>query len=125
VVATLARSAAISGGPSEGEASFTVQTDREGRVASVTLGETRGGASWSEVTAALRRALASKRLRVPRGSNGLSIEVLVQAKVQLPSGARPGHALQVQGAGAAFDVADAAARPARVVSARVTSERLL
>jgi len=124
VVATLARSAAIGSGPTEGEATFSVQADREGRVSSVTLVEGRGG-SWSEVTAALRRALGQKRLRVPPGANGLAVQVLVRARVQLPSGSKPGEAIRGRGAGAEFDVADIGARPARVVSARVTSERLL
>lgn len=124
VVATLARSAAIGLGPSEGEATFSVLTDRDGKVTSVSLGEARGGA-WEATLGELRRSLARKRLRVPPGANGLAVQVLVRARLQLPSGSRPGEAIRARGAGAEFDVADLGARPARVVSARVTNERLL
>jgi len=123
VVATLARSAALGAGPQEGEATFLVMADRDGRVTSVSLSEDRGG--WSAVTRALERSLAGKRLRVPPGANGLSVAVRVQAKVQLPSGSSPKHPVRGAGAGAEFDVADIGATPTRVVSARVTSERVL
>lgn len=124
VVATLARSAAIGLGPSEGEATFSVLTDRDGKVTGVSLVEARGGA-WDGTLGELRRSLARKRLRVPPGANGLAVQVLVRARVQLPSGARPGETIRARGAGAEFDVADLGARPGRVVSARVTNERLL
>lgn len=123
VVATLARSAALGAGPEEGEATFLVMADRDGRVTSVSLSEDRGG--WSAVTRALERSLAGKRLRVPPGANGLSVAVRVQAKVQLPSGSSPKRPVRGAGAGAEFDVADIGATPTRVVSARVTSERVL
>ena len=123
VVATLARSAALGAGPQEGEATFLVMADRDGRVTSVSLSEDRGG--WSAVTRALERSLAGKRLRVPPGANGLSVAVRVQAKVQLPSGSSPKRPVRGAGAGAEFDVADIGATPTRVVSARVTSERVL
>lgn len=124
VVATLAQSAAIGLGPSEGEATFSVLTDRDGKVTGVSLVEARGGA-WDGTLGELRRSLARKRLRVPPGANGLAVQVLVRARVQLPSGARPGETIRARGAGAEFDVADLGARPGRVVSARVTNERLL
>ncbi len=123
VVATLARGAAIGAGPQEGEATFLVIADRDGRVTSVSLTEDRGG--WTAVTRALERSLAGKRLRVPPGANGLSVAVRVKAKVQLPSGADPRHPVRGSGAGAEFDVADIGATPSRVISARVTSERVL
>ncbi|MBK7582828.1 MAG: hypothetical protein IPI67_21870 [Myxococcales bacterium] len=125
LIATHARSAAISLGPAEGTATFVVDTDADGKVQAVTLSEARGGASWTRVRAALTRALATRRLRVPRGARGLRVSIRVEAKVQLPSGSRPGDSVRAKGPGAEFDVADIGARASRVVSARVLNETLL
>jgi hypothetical protein len=43
------------------------------------------------------RALAGKKLRVPAGSNGVSFQLRVVSRVQLPSGADPGLGIDVLG----------------------------
>lgn len=126
VVATGARAAALAKGPNEGRATFVVLTDREGKVRSVSVADPSADAAlWNEAARYLRGALASKRLRVPPGAAGLRVAVLVESKIQMPSGAKPGKSVEVQGAGAAFDVADIGAHPSRVVSCRIVSETVL
>ncbi|HTV25291.1 MAG TPA: hypothetical protein VMG12_41640 [Polyangiaceae bacterium] len=52
---------------------------------------------WQRIAGELVRALAGKKLRVPPGSNGVSFQLRVVSRVQLPSGADPGLAIDVLG----------------------------
>lgn len=126
-VANAAREVANRVGPQQGHATFVVETDPHGRVRSVQLvGVSADLELWNKVARGLRAALERRAaLRVPPGAHGLRVGVLVEARVQLPSGASPGGSVHFKGAGLGFDVADIGATPKRVVYARITSEVVL
>jgi hypothetical protein len=56
-------------------------------------------------------------------SNGLAVLIRIDAKVRLPSGARPDSPIGAAPGGMSFDLADIGARPRRVVSVRILEER--
>jgi hypothetical protein len=127
VVASAAHTAALSQGPTRGHATFVVEADAGGRVRSVrTAGVNGDRALWERVARALMAALGAKRLRVPPGARGLRVTVLVESKVQAPSGrdASKGN-VQLQGAGVQFDVADIGAVARRLISSRIVGEEVL
>jgi len=75
-----------------------VRTDGAGSVKLVDVLEAdRDGDEWQRIAAELVRALAGKKLRVPAGSNGVSFQLRVVSRVQLPSGADPGLSVDVLG----------------------------
>jgi hypothetical protein len=75
-----------------------VRTDAAGSVTLVEVLESdRDGDEWRRIADELVRALAGKRLRVPARSNGVSFQLRVTSRVQLPSGADPGLAVDLFG----------------------------
>jgi hypothetical protein len=75
-----------------------VRTDGAGGVTLVDVLEAdRDGDEWQRIAAELVRALAGKKLRVPAGSDGVSFQLRVVSRVQLPSGADPGLSVDVLG----------------------------
>lgn len=81
------------------EARLAVHTDAAGRTVSVELLDASSdSAEWERVAAALKRALAERPLRIPAGSSGMRLELLVSSREQLPSGADPGFAVELFGA---------------------------
>jgi hypothetical protein len=75
-----------------------VRTDRAGAVTHVEVLEAdRDDAEWQRIAERLRQALAGKRLRVPARSDGVSFQLRVVSRVQLPSGADPGLAIDLFG----------------------------
>jgi hypothetical protein len=75
-----------------------VATDASGRVLSVELLEaTSDGAPWRRVAALLLDALKTQRLRVPSGGRGVTMDLRVMSRVELPSGADPGMGVDVLG----------------------------
>jgi hypothetical protein len=75
-----------------------VRTDGAGRVMLVDVLEAdRDSDEWRRIAGELVRALAGKKLRVPAGSNGVSFQLRVVSRVQLPSGAAPGLSIDVLG----------------------------
>jgi hypothetical protein len=75
-----------------------VRTDAAGAVTLVEVLESdRDGDEWQRIANALVRALAGKRLRVPARSNGVSFQLRVVSRVQLPSGADPGLSVDLFG----------------------------
>lgn len=127
VVASAARDVANRVGPQRGHATFVVETGPHGHVRTVRLvGASASLELWNKVARGLRAALEHRAaLRVPPGARGLRVSVLVQARVQMPSGASPGGSVRFKGAGLGFDVSDIGATPKRVVYARITSEAVL
>ncbi len=127
VVAAAAQKVANTLGPQQGHATFVVETDAKGHVLSVRMvGASADLRLWHKVAAGLRAELSRRAaLRVPPGADGLRVCVLVEARVQLPSGSSPGGSVHFKGAGLGFDVADIGATPRRVVYARITSEVVL
>jgi hypothetical protein len=120
-VVSAARTAALSvDAPSEGAATFEVLTDADGVVTSVRM--TDGQPGWSRAAASLISALRGQKLRIPSGTSGVAVIVRVEARMQLPSG-QSSSTPKFGGGGLQFDVADVAAKPSRVVSSRLLSER--
>ncbi len=75
-----------------------VRTDGAGRVTLVEVLEAdRDDDEWQRIAERLRRALASKKLRVPTRGNGVSFQLRVTSRVQLPSGADPGLSIDLLG----------------------------
>lgn len=75
-----------------------VHTNGAGAVTLVDVLEAdRDADDWRRIADDLVRALAGKKLRVPAGSNGVSFQLRVVSRVQLPSGADPGLAVDVLG----------------------------
>jgi hypothetical protein len=75
-----------------------VRTDAAGKVTLVDVLEAdRDADEWRRIAAELVRALAGKRLRVPARSAGVSFQMRVVSRVQLPSGADPGLAVDLFG----------------------------
>lgn len=75
-----------------------LRTDGEGRTVLVELIDASNESDgWQRIAAELERALAGKRLRVPRGTGGVSLTLRVASRVQLPSGADPGLAVDLFG----------------------------
>lgn len=81
------------------QARLAVHTDATGRTLSVELLDASSdSAEWERVAAALKRALAERPLRIPAGSSGMRLELVVSSREQLPSGADPGFAVELFGA---------------------------
>jgi hypothetical protein len=57
----------------------------------------RDGDEWKRIAAELVRALSGKKLRVPAGSGGVTMQLRVDSREQLPSGADPGLAIDLFG----------------------------
>jgi hypothetical protein len=75
-----------------------VRTDPTGRVTFVEVLEAdRDDDEWQRIAERLQRALANRKLRVPARSNGVSFQLRVTSRVQLPSGADPGLAIDLFG----------------------------
>jgi hypothetical protein len=75
-----------------------VATDASGRVLSVEMVEsTSDGGPWRRVAARLLEALKRQRLRVPSGGRGVTMDLRVVSRVELPSGADPGMGVDVLG----------------------------
>ena len=74
-----------------GNATLFVRTDADGKVVHVEVREASGdGPEWERIARELVRALGAARTRVPPGSRGVSFQLRVASREQLPSGAAPG-----------------------------------
>lgn len=101
--------------PLGGRGRYEVRTNAAGQIVAVRALE--GDAAWQAFAATLQAVLASRTLRVPEGARGVVVVVALEARQQ-----------EVAGRGSSvmnFDVANLAAGPSRVVTARVESERVL
>jgi hypothetical protein len=75
-----------------------VATDASGHVLSVeVLESTSDGRPWRRVAAGLLEALRGQRLRVPSGGRGVTMDLRVVSRVELPSGADPGMGVDILG----------------------------
>ena len=112
--------------PQTGSARFEAIIDASGRVTDVHVLSVDGEMEkWLAVARQVLAALRSRVLRTPLGGQGVAVVVAVQSRHQLPSGAAPGRAIEMKGAGAQFDLSDIGARPTHNVAVRVLSERRL
>jgi hypothetical protein len=75
----------------DGAATLRVHTDATGSVLRSEViaasGDTR---EWELIADALVKALHGRKLRIPHGANGMSFDLKVTSREQLPSGASPG-----------------------------------
>lgn len=136
--------------PLNGSAHFIFVIDSEGKVVSSTLGEASGDReAWVRVARQTAQALSTRKLQVPKGKS-VRLTVAVTSRLQLPSGADPGVAVDVLGLpikkgggprstrvdllnpknplaplSLAGDPADIGQVPRRVVHSHVVSEELL
>jgi hypothetical protein len=110
--------------PSEGVASYQVITDADGNVTQVRMLDANGD-GWNKLAASLLGTLKGQKLRVPPGARGLSVTVRVEAKYQLPSGAKAERSYGATSFSQEFDLSDIAAKKVRTTSARVTGEAAL
>jgi hypothetical protein len=75
-----------------------VATSAGGQVVSIDVVESTSDARpWRSVAEQLLRALQGKKLRVPRGGRGVTMDLRVVSHVELPSGADPGLGVDVLG----------------------------
>ncbi len=81
-----------------GSALVRVITDGRGRVIGVELVEASSDeAAWRKVAQGLLEALRKVELRVPHGGRGVTLDVRVTSRVQLPSGLDPGTGVDILG----------------------------
>jgi len=126
VVSAFHAVAATPAAPQNGTARFEAIIDASGRVTSVRVLSANGDmASWQAVAEQVLRMLRARLLRVPLDGDGLAIVVDVRSRYQLPSGSKPGEAVEMKGAGAQFDLSDIGAVPAHNVAVFVVTERRL
>ena len=75
-----------------------LRTDADGLTVHVEVVEASNASDgWRRIADELKRALAGKKLRVPPGTGGVSMVLRVASRVQLPSGADPGLAVELFG----------------------------
>lgn len=80
------------------DALLVLRTDGKGETVHVEVAESSGDPSaWNDVARALLQALHGKKLRVPPGSGGVTMQLRVGSRVQLASGADPGLAIDLFG----------------------------
>lgn len=131
-VVTAAHEVAMEYAPMSGFALFTVKTDGEGAVVSVSVVDVGSDLTgWTGVAKALQKKLQAKKLVVPTGASGVAVTVRVDAKLTMPSGAPSGKAFSpyaLKGGlnvGGTFDLSDIGAKPLRVVAVHVVNESRL
>ena len=80
------------------EALLLLRTDGSGQTVHVELAEASGDTdAWNAVARSLLQALHGKKLRVPPGSGGVTMQLRVVSREQLPSGRDPGLAVDLFG----------------------------
>lgn len=94
VLTALTEAARSSLAPERGTATFQATVDGAGLVVSLRLvGSTGGSDGWSDARDRAARSLAATKLAL-RGSKGATLTIVVESDVQLPSGTKPGAAVQ-------------------------------
>jgi len=80
------------------DALLLVRTDGSGETVHVEVLEASGDrGAWNAVARSLAQALHGKKLRVPSGSGGVTMQLQVVSREQLPSGRDPGLAIDLLG----------------------------
>jgi hypothetical protein len=98
VVAAIEESARRSIAELDSRAVFEVTAGEDGAVTGVRLVEASADwPGWESAGAAVRAALAAKRVHVPRGARGVAMTIEVESRNQLPSGNAPAHDVSILG----------------------------
>jgi hypothetical protein len=94
VVTALEEAAMLVASPTTGQAEFVATIDAQGLVAALRAVRVSSSAlEWQRVADQALKKLAKKRVRVPAGSAGLEVRLLLSSRIQLPSGASAGGAV--------------------------------
>lgn len=108
--------------PNETKGTLVVKVDASGKVTEVNVvGGTGSAAAWQAVAAAVKASLASRSITLNTDyKKGAIITINVQSKMQLPSGAGPDGAFDIdvgKGSplGGTFDLSDIGSKPKRQV----------
>lgn len=116
-VLTAARSLA-EGSRARGSAVIAVRVEGTGQIAAARVtSSSQSAAAWGELATRLA-SLSVRAVRLPEAAKGAWMVLRIEAEPRLPAGER----LRYPGVLLAFDVANAGARPVRMVTARVLSE---
>jgi hypothetical protein len=80
------------------DALLVLRTDGDGQTLQVDVAEaSRDTDAWNAIAQSLLKALQGKKLRVPHGSGGVTMQLRVGSRETLPSGADPGLAVDLFG----------------------------
>jgi len=80
------------------DALLVLRTDGDGQTLYVDVAEASGDTdAWNAIAQSLLQALRGKKLRVPHGSGGVTMQLRVGSRETLPSGADPGLAIDLFG----------------------------
>jgi hypothetical protein len=123
VISALEAAVRESGAPEECRAVLVAVADSSGVVTRVDVESASDTSAFASVADEVLKRLRGQKVRIPAGSRGLTMRVSVASTMALPSGG--GVGLDLKNVGGHFDIADVAARPKRVIHARVVAEELL
>jgi hypothetical protein len=85
------------GGDLTGYATIAARLFANGAVEMQLLGTSGDDAAWTRLLDRAKRELVAQRLKAPNGSRGIDLEIRVDSRIQLPSGADPGFSVKVFG----------------------------
>jgi hypothetical protein len=98
VIAALERWTRAGATPENASAVFLAQVDEKGRLVRVgVLEASEAYAAWSAVADRTFAALRKRKLSVPAGARGVAMQIRVESRVQMPSGADPGLGVRALG----------------------------
>lgn len=111
--------------PSSGRLVLALTFDASGAATSVHIAErSDGDPTWDSYARAVLALAKKKPARaLPEGAKGMVVTMTVESRMVLPSGSS--SAIELKGAGAAFDLGDVGASPKKRVSAHIVKESLL
>lgn len=128
-IAALSAATTSSIAPLRGRASFVVRAGGDGLVFAVDLVDSEGGSGWADAGRIALQALRGKKMRVPKGANGLAMHIEVRSEMKLPNGengplgVRSGENKMPEMT--IPDISNLGSRPRRVVHARATGTEVL
>jgi hypothetical protein len=129
VVRALSEATPASIAPLRGRALFLVRSGGDGVVSGIELVDFEGGSGWLDVGKIALANLRGKKLVVPRGANGLSMQIEVRSEMKLPNGQNAPVFVQRGDSNmpelTVPDPSNVGVQPRRVVHSRVVSTELL
>jgi hypothetical protein len=129
VVRALEEATPASIAPLRGRALFVVRSGGDGVVSGIELVDFEGGSGWLDAGKIALANLRGKKLVVPRGANGLSMQIEVRSEMKLPNGQNAQVGVQrgdfKMPELTVPDPSNVGVQPRRVVHSRVVSTELL
>ena len=123
VVSALEAAVRQSVAPDESHAVLVAIADATGTVLRVEVESATDNPAYREIAQDVLNRMRGQKVRVPEGSRGLAMHFEVASRLAMPSGG--GVGLDPTKLGGHFDMGDIAAKPHRVIHARVLGEELL